>query len=593
LDSEARLDIKANYLEANDEAISYIVSQINKRCYNEVIDKITVDSAVALWTKISNQYASKSVVNRGRVFMKWSELTYSGDLQKFINEMRAALLDIELVSIDIPPTIISYVILGKLMKAPELDQLVDKITMTEESVETPYLVLDALQTFKTHHMNKILSETSSASALVNSAPSTVFASKTLHYCGNKQHNPQSTTHTEDRCFHKYPHLKEDFLKRRNKGPSDASASFAHATVLMVSTANTDNNMFVLDSAATHHMIRNRTMFSSFTSQLVNVKTGNPNTPLIARGFDTASIISNNNVIELKNSLYVPEISQQLISLTQLLDQSLTITKKGSNFLVTNPLTKLFSGFIKDNLLFISAMRSAVYMTGIQNVGSSLWHHCLGHPSNQILRELRLPRPHSNECNVCQCSKMTLLPFSSHFSTALFPLHRIHLDLVGPVNPSSVSGFQYFLTCVDQFSSFKFVRFLKSKSDTLNEFKKLVALMENAQNSTVKEIVSDRGGEFVNHAFKEFTAKRGINHILSPPYTPEHNGFAKRANHTIIEKARCILMTSKLPRAYWAEAVNTAVFVSNFLPTSSRQHISPWELWTKTSPPLSRLKLFGC
>jgi hypothetical protein len=72
-----------------------------------------------------------------------------------------------------------------------------------------------------------------------------------------------------------------------------------------------------------------------------------------------------------------------------------------------------------------------------------------------------------------------------------------LDLVGPVNPSSVSGFWYFLTCVDQFSSFKFVRFLKTKAHAVAELKNLVALMENLQNATVKEIVVfDRGGNLL-------------------------------------------------------------------------------------------------
>jgi hypothetical protein len=448
MDANAPVEVKDNYLKANDEAISYIVARINERCYNEVIDKITVKSAAALWTKISHQYASKLVVNRGRVFMKWSALTYSGDLQKFINKMQAALLDIELVAIDIPPTIISYVILGKLMKAQELDQIVDKIAMAEESVETPYLVLDALQTYKTHHLNKQLTEGSLASALITSSSGSTFPSKMIHYCGNKQHNPLSTGHTEDRCFHKYPHLKEEFLKRKNKCPSNASASFAHATVLMVLTAADDNNLFVLDSAATHHMIRDRSLFSLFTPQSITMKTSNPNTPLIAEGFGTALVVCKGAVVQLENSLYIPTISQQLISLTQMLDQLLTISKSGSSFRVTSPSSTLFSGIIKENLLFVSAEKPAAFITARKDVGSTLWHNCLSHPSNQVLQTLRLPQPTPEDCNVCQCSKMTLLPFSSHFSPALFPLHCLHLDLVGPVNPSSVSGFRYFLTCVD-------------------------------------------------------------------------------------------------------------------------------------------------
>jgi hypothetical protein len=155
-DKQAPGDVKAAYLLANNEAISYIVSRLNERCFNEVVDTTTTNSAHLLWSKIASQYASQSILNRGRVFMKWSALTYNGNLQIFINNMRSALHNIKTVKIVIPPTIISYVVLGKLMKAKELDQIVDKIALSKDSVETPYLVLDALQTYYTHNMNKTM-----------------------------------------------------------------------------------------------------------------------------------------------------------------------------------------------------------------------------------------------------------------------------------------------------------------------------------------------------------------------------------------------------------------------------------------------------
>ena len=83
------------------------------------------------------------------------------------------------------------------MKAKILDQIVDKTAMMEESIKTPYLVLDALQTFKTHHLNKDLNDSPSALALVNTASySSLFHSKTYHYCGNGQNKPLATTHTK-------------------------------------------------------------------------------------------------------------------------------------------------------------------------------------------------------------------------------------------------------------------------------------------------------------------------------------------------------------------------------------------------------------
>ncbi|MBW0466666.1 hypothetical protein O181_006381 [Austropuccinia psidii MF-1] len=64
---------------------------------------------------------------------------------------------------------------------------------------------------------------------------------------------------------------------------------------------------------------------------------------------------------------------------------------------------------------------------------------------------------------------------------------------------------------------------------------------------------DGGGEFVNSNFRKLTDKYGINHIISPPYTPQHNGIAERGNRSIIEKMGCLLLQSKLPPQFWAEA----------------------------------------
>jgi transposase InsO family protein len=149
-----------------------------------------------------------------------------------------------------------------------------------------------------------------------------------------------------------------------------------------------------------------------------------------------------------------------------------------------------------------------------------------------------------------------------------------MDLVGPINPSSISGYKYFLTIVDQYSSFKFVQFLKAKSDTFKEFKLFVAMVENLQSRKIKEVVSDNGGEFIGNDFKSFCQELGMVQIFSPPETPEHNGFAERANRTILDKACSLLLTSNLPKSYWAESVNAAVLISNILVTPSCSNISP-------------------
>ncbi|MBW0498751.1 hypothetical protein O181_038466 [Austropuccinia psidii MF-1] len=104
-------------------------------------------------------------------------------------------------------------------------------------------------------------------------------------------------------------------------------------------------------------------------------------------------------------------------------------------------------------------------------------------------------------------------------------------------------------------------------------------METQHNRSLKKLVSDQGGEFLNSHFQQLANKCGFVHSFSPAYTPKHNGFAERANRTILEKTRCILNATNLPNSYWAETVSTATLLSNSVPTPSRHNHSPHTLWT--------------
>nr|GEY09535.1 putative ribonuclease H-like domain-containing protein [Tanacetum cinerariifolium] len=61
---------------------------------------------------------------------------------------------------------------------------------------------------------------------------------------------------------------------------------------------------------------------------------------------------------------------------------------------------------------------------------------------------------------------------------------------------------------------------------------------------------------------QFCEKQGIKKEIIVARTPQQNGVAERKNKTLIEAARTMLADSKLPTAFWAEAVNTACYVQN-------------------------------
>ncbi|MBW0507748.1 hypothetical protein O181_047463 [Austropuccinia psidii MF-1] len=118
-------------------------------------------------------------------------------------------------------------------------------------------------------------------------------------------------------------------------------------------------------------------------------------------------------------------------------------------------------------------------------------------------------------------------------------------------------------------------------------------METLHNQSLKKVLSDRSGEFLNEKFKSLSEAQGFTHVFLPIDTPKHNGFSGRANRTILEKAQCILNSSNLPNSYWAEAINTSAILSNLIPTSSRKNLSPYSLWKRTPAQIKNLRVFGC
>ncbi|KAG8499389.1 hypothetical protein CXB51_005989 [Gossypium anomalum] len=57
-------------------------------------------------------------------------------------------------------------------------------------------------------------------------------------------------------------------------------------------------------------------------------------------------------------------------------------------------------------------------------------------------------------------------------------------------------------------------------------------------------------------------------------------------------ARCMIFEKNLPKNLWAEAVNTAVYVQNRLPTKALEQRTPFEAWFGFKPSLAHLRIFG-
>ena len=65
------------------------------------------------------------------------------------------------------------------------------------------------------------------------------------------------------------------------------------------------------------------------------------------------------------------------------------------------------------------------------------------------------------------------------------------------------------------------------------------------------------------------------------------------NRTLVETVCSMLSGAKLPKKFWAEALNTAVYLPNCNPSRTVQEVTPFEALTKQKPDVSHFRVFGC
>ncbi|GJS57046.1 putative ribonuclease H-like domain-containing protein [Tanacetum coccineum] len=173
-----------------------------------------------------------------------------------------------------------------------------------------------------------------------------------------------------------------------------------------------------------------------------------------------------------------------------------------------------------------------------------------------------------------------------------PLHMLHMDLSGPTNVKSLIKKSYCLVVTDDFSRFSWVFFLVTKDETSGILKTFIIEIENQLDYKVKVIRCDNGTELKNNVMNQFCEMKGIKKEFSVARTPQQNGVAERKNRTLIEAARTMLVDSKLPTTFWAEAVNTACYVLNRVLVIKPHTKTPYELIRGRTPLINFMKPFG-
>ncbi|MBW0466956.1 hypothetical protein O181_006671 [Austropuccinia psidii MF-1] len=286
------------------------------------------------------------------------------------------------------------------------------------------------------------------------------------------------------------------------------------------------------------MFKNKSFFENLHPNHHNkVTTGCGKSNLTSQGMGLAKIVDCiGNLWLLPNSLYILDLNTNLLTLSSIAKNKTQIKKTTSHFKVyiDSYAKPSFLCPITSSILETHVILSNSRCLNTQKMeNSDLWHKHLGHMNKNDMKKLVKTTEISKICNDCIKGKITQLPFKQSFNVSDHILENIHLDLCGPFQTPSMASAKYFLIIVDQMSGFITTNFLKNTRDCFNHFCTFKLLVKNKFTTKIKSILTDGGGEFINKSLKNHCLKSGINHIKSPPYTPQHNPFSEREDVTRI------------------------------------------------------------
>lgn len=421
-------------------------------------------------------------------------------------------------------------------------------------------------------------------------------------CGNMGHVSAECRSSKDirKCFicNRIGHLKSQCTKRRqsDKVINNNNGAFS---VTFENDMNHRQSKWIIDSGASEHMVSERDLFTSLTEvtdRSVVVGDGR-HLPVLGVGIVPVVVYNGQNYVKtsVEGVLYVPALKSNLFSVPSATNKGYEVDLSKSDCRVYKNGELCAIGQRDGNIYFMDfRVNHREYCT----VSLVEWHERFCHQGMDHVKELLNNNKidyigEKDLCVACAKGKAHRLSFPTGESNSKGVLELLSADVCGPFEVESVGASKYFLLIKDDYSKYRFVYFLKRKSEVASRVKEFIAMAERQTGCCVKVFRSDNGKEFVNEEMNKLFKGKGIIHQTTVPYTPQQNGKAERDMRTLVEAARTMLSAACVGKDLWAEAINMAVYVLNRTSKSRQEGKSPYQVFTGKEFDISSLnKVFG-
>ncbi|PRQ54448.1 putative RNA-directed DNA polymerase [Rosa chinensis] len=228
------------------------------------------------------------------------------------------------------------------------------------------------------------------------------------------------------------HHRSNYSFQGAEPPASLTAMSAHANCNGASSSNSQHSncgeVWIGDTGATHHMtsdLRNLTIAQPYDSNN-SITIGNGQ-GLSIKHIGAAKLTPGKHTFYLNNVLHVPSLAVNLLSFNKLCrDNQCFITLDETHICVQDKVSKalLYRGKSNGEGLFLFKTPRFKHVQSTTHYGflgatvkSSLWHHRLGHPADDIaskmlsLSQIQFNKDRSTHmCSHCLSGNMHRLPF---------------------------------------------------------------------------------------------------------------------------------------------------------------------------------------
>lgn len=276
----------------------------------------------------------------------------------------------------------------------------------------------------------------------------------------------------------------------------------------------EKDAWYLDSGATQHMSGRRECFKNCVELDVPhpVTIGNGDV-IEAVGMGDIDVLVYNGKKWIKKHLesvwYVPMLFVNLFSQGKCLDKGCKMEVTSDRCVFKRDGVIVAIGLRNTGLykmLIRTIQTSAVANIAVKN-NLRFWHERLAHQNIAQVKRF-LSRNNIDfvdesdfQREACIYGKHHRLPFDERTHKSENCGEIFHTDVCGPMQKYSLGGSRYFLLLKEDYSHFRFVYFLRHKSDVPQKIMTCVRYVQTQTKHKVKVIRSDNGTEYTNTKLK--------------------------------------------------------------------------------------------